>query len=170
MKNSLLVINDSIHALLEKVNPKEYARVNLEIKDSSTLTVTSESGLKGEEHSIAWILSLGLYNHDGRYFGYIVSRTKGGKTRMFCHVYKCSNVMMSATILEGIRSACQNTLAPERAQPPRCSNSVPRSAFRSRPLTSPDAVSRSSTSSDVSLFIIDNFQPFYLPIFLIFFL
>ena len=151
VKNSLLVINDSIATLLEKVNPKEYSRVDLKIKDSSTLVVTSESRLKAEEHAIAWILSLGLYNNDGRYFGYIVSKTKGGKTRMYCHVYKCSTVMMSATILEAIRSACQNALAPGRAPVPRCSSSMPRSGFRSRLMTSPDAVSRSSTSSDVSM-------------------
>jgi len=151
VKSSLLVINDSIHALLEKVNPKEYYRVDLEIKDSSTLLVTAQSRLKTEEHSVAWILSLGLYNNDGRYFGYIISKTKGGKTRMFCHVYKCSTVLMSATILEAIRSACQNSLTPGRAQAPRCSSSMPRSGFRSRLMTSPDAVSRSSASSDVSI-------------------
>ena len=161
VKNSLLVINDSIAALLEKVNPKEFYRVDLEIKDSSTLVVTSDSRLKAEEHAIAWVLSLGLYNNDGRYFGYIVSKTKGGKTRMYCHVYKCSTVMMSATILEAIRSACQNT-APCRAPGPRCSSSMPRSGFRSRLMTSPDAVSRTSASSDVSMIRFANLCFFYL--------
>ena len=153
VRKSLLVINDYIHELLEKVNPKQYALVQLEVKDSSVILVTSDSGMKVEEHSIAWILSLGLYNNDGRYFGFIVTRTKGGKTRMFCHVYKCSTVMISATILEGIRNACQGGTANGRVQGPRCSSSVPRSAFRTRLMTSPDAVSRSSASSDVSIFI-----------------
>lgn len=151
VKKSLLVINDCIQTSLEKINPKEYARVNLEINEDSVLTVTSEAGVKQEEHSIAWILSLGLYNNDGRYFGFIVSRTKGGKTRMFCHVFKCSTVMMSATVLEGIRCACQNTMVQNRNQAPRCSSSMPRSVFRSsRLISTPDTVSRTSVSSDVS--------------------
>ena len=149
VKKSYLVINDSIRALLEKINPKEYRVVDLQIKESCVIVTNSESREHFEQHSIPWILSLGLYSEDGRYFGYIVSSTKNGKTKMLCHVYKCKKVMVSASILEGIRSACQSALT--QNQIPRYSNSMPRDAFRSRLVTSPDAMSRSSTSSDVSV-------------------
>ena len=150
VKKSYLVINDCIRSLLEKTNPKEYRCVSLEITESVLRISNANTGDNEEQHSVPWVLSLGLYNRDGRYFGYIVSKTKNGKTRMFCHVYKCTRVKISASILEGIRSACQNTLAPSKANVPRISNSMPRDGFRSRVMTSPDAISRCSNSSDVS--------------------
>eukprot|EP00794_Sanderia_malayensis_P020177 gene20177-22152_t len=149
VKKTYLVINESIGALLEKTNPKEYKKVNISVQQSSIEVSNPISAEIEDEHSVPWVLSLGLYNKDDRYFAFTVTRTKNAKRRVFCHVFRASRAFMAALVLESIRRACQSTLLATSQSTPRISHSMPRDGFYShKPKHLPsDVISRSSNSS-----------------------
>ncbi|KAK3749510.1 hypothetical protein QZH41_013482 [Actinostola sp. cb2023] len=138
VKQSYLVINDSILALLEKINPRDFKPITLKIRPEEILVVDESNQNTLHHHSISWVLSLGVLAEDPRLFGYIVTEARQGeKTRMFCHAFRCGRITGSVTASETIRLACQATFCPGRKDSVRLRRDSQRSC-------------RSSFSSDVS--------------------
>ena len=108
VKKSYLVIRDSISALLEKANPKDFKSINLEVHAGEIRLVDTNSETILDKHIIPWILSIGVFDGDSRLFGYIMTEARQGeKTRMFCHAFRCGRITTSVAVTEAIRLGCQ---------------------------------------------------------------
>lgn len=115
MKKSYLLINESITSLLEKAHPKEFKNIYLEVHTEQIRIIDARDNKILHQHAIPWILLLGVYEEDTRLFGYIVSEARQGeKTRMFCHVFRCSRITSSVAATEAIRLGCQSTYSDRR--------------------------------------------------------
>lgn len=115
VKKSYLVINDSILALLDQSEPRDFKPITLKIRPEEILVVDESNLNTMHRHSISWVLSLGVFSDDPRLFGYIVTEARQGeKTRMYCHAFRCGRVTASVTATETIRLACQATFSPGR--------------------------------------------------------
>ena len=129
VKKSYLVIKDSIAELLEKVNPKDFKSVSLEVHPGEIRLTETNSDKLLQEHALPWILSIGVFDRDPRLFGYIKTEAKQGeKTRMFCHVFRCGRITTSVTVTEAIRLGCQASYMTDRGNTAlnrrRSSNSI----------------------------------------------
>ncbi|XP_028398504.1 uncharacterized protein LOC114522083 [Dendronephthya gigantea] len=147
VKKSFLVVNDNISSVLDHRDSKEYTVAKIELyKDAIHLKNSGQDRIL-DIHQLEWILSMGLFDEDRRYFGYISSKAfQGSKTRTSCHVFRCNRVGLASQILETIRQACQATyLARTSDYPPEC-----RSRTNSGGSTSSEG-SVSSNSETVSL-------------------
>ena len=134
MKKTYLLINEGITSLLEKAHPKEFQNIFLEVHPEEIRLIDTRDNKILHQHAIPWILKLGVYEEDPRLFGYIVSEARQGeKTRMLCHVFRCSRITSSVAATEAIRLGCQATYS-ER-----------------RDLNRPRRISFNSTSSNGSL-------------------
>lgn len=115
MKKSYLLINESITSLLEKAHPKEFKSIYLEVHPEQIRLIDARDNKILHQHAIPWILKLGVYEEDPRLFGYIVSEARQGeKTRMICHVFRCSRITSSVAATEAIRLGCQATYSDRR--------------------------------------------------------
>lgn len=115
VKKSYLLINESITSLLEKAHPKEFKNVFLEVHPEQIRIIDAQDNKILHQHSIPWILLLGVYEEDARLFGYIVSEARQGeKTRMYCHAFRCSRITSSVAATEAIRLGCQATYSDRR--------------------------------------------------------
>ena len=108
-------MNESISLLLEKAHPKEFKNIYLEVRPEEIRLIDAKDNKILHKHAIPWILLLGVYEQDTRFFGYVVSEARQGeKTKMFCHVFRCSRITMSVAATEAIRVGCQATYSDRR--------------------------------------------------------
>lgn len=115
VKKSYLLINESISSLLEKAHPKEFKNIYLEVHPEEIRLIDARDNKMLQQHAMPWILLLGVYEQDTRLFGYIVSEARQGeKTRMICHVFRCSRITSSVAATEAIRLGCQATYSDRR--------------------------------------------------------
>ena len=106
-------VNEYIEIALEKINPKDYRNVNLEVLGSNILVIDTNTG-EEQSHYISWILSLGVFSKDCRYFGYVLSKSgMNGKTKCFCHVYRASRNNSATQVVEAISLSFQKTYSPK---------------------------------------------------------
>lgn len=110
VKKSFLVVNDNISSVLDHRDSKEYTVAKIELYKDAIHLKSSRQDRILDIHQLEWILSMGLFDEDRRYFAYISSKAfKGSKTRTSCHVFRCNRVGLASEILETIRQACQAT-------------------------------------------------------------
>ncbi|XP_012562494.1 uncharacterized protein LOC101237664 [Hydra vulgaris] len=106
-------VNEYIEIALNKVNPKDYRNVSLEVLGSNILVIDASTG-EEQCHYISWILSLGIFSKDYRYFGYVLSKSgTNGKTKCFCHVYRASRNHSATQVVEAISLSSQKTYSPK---------------------------------------------------------
>lgn len=138
VKKSFLIVNDSIASVLNHRASKDYTVAKMELyKDAVHLKNSKEDRLL-DIHQLDWILSMGLFDEDRRYFGYISSKAfQGSKTKTSCHVFRCNRVGLASLIMKTLRQACHA----------KCHNREVDTPSDFRPRTS----SSTSTSSDGSV-------------------
>ncbi len=141
VKKSFLVVNDNISSVLDHRDSKEYIVSKIELYRDAIHLKDSKQDRLLDIHQLEWILSMGLFDEDRRYFGYISSKAfQGSKTKTSCHVFRCNRVGLASQIMETIRQACQATyLARTSDYPPD---------FRSRTNSSTSTSSEESISSN----------------------
>lgn len=144
VKKSYHNVNDYIKLILEKVNPRDFRSVSLELLGQNI--IVSETTTEEEKsHSTPSILTLGVYQRDKRYFGYIISEmSASSKTKVQCYVYRAARNETAAKIIEAINHSCQNSYAPRMA-----SNNDINPIYSTYKVNSP-RVSTSSSSSIVT--------------------
>ena len=110
VKKSFLVVNDNISSVLDQRDSKDYTVAKIELYRDAIHLKNSRQDRLLDMHQLEWILSMGLFDEDRRYFGYISSKAfQGSKTRTSCHVFRCNRVGLASQIMETIRRACQAT-------------------------------------------------------------
>ena len=141
VKKSFLVVNDNISSVLDHSDSKDYTVAKIELYKDAIHLKNSKQDRILDIHQLEWILSMGLFDEDRRYFGYISSKAfQGSKTRTTCHVFRCNRVGLASQIMETIRQACQATyLARTSDYPPD---------FRPRTNSSTSTSSEGSISSN----------------------
>lgn len=141
VKKSFLVVNDNISSVLDHTDSKEYTIAKIELYRDAIHLKDSKQDRLLDIHQLEWILSMGLFDEDRRYFGYISYKAfQGSKTRTACHVFRCDRVGLASQIMETIRQSCQDTyLARTSDYPPN---------FRTRTNSSTSTSSEGSMSSN----------------------
>lgn len=110
VKKSPLVVNDNILSVLNHSDSKHYKYAKVELYRDAIHLKDIKADRILDIQQLDWILSMGLFDEDRRYFGYVSSTAfQGSKTRTFCHVFRCNRVGLAREILETIRQACQAT-------------------------------------------------------------
>jgi len=106
------LVNDYIKLVLEKVNPKDFRRINLEVLGSNVV-ITDSQYQEEISHSTPSILSLGVYSRDKRYFGYIITELSSpNKHRAHCYVYRAARNSTAANIIDAISTSYQTAYSP----------------------------------------------------------
>ncbi|XP_066922508.1 uncharacterized protein [Clytia hemisphaerica] len=131
VRRSFRCVNEYIKLVLEKVNPKEFRPISLEVLGSNVL-ITDAQSQDEIAHSTPSILSLGVYSGDKRYFGYIISEmTSTNKQRVQCHVYRAPRNSTAANIIDAISTSYQSAYSPR--SPENCDiNPIYQSTYSSR--------------------------------------
>ena len=141
VKKSFLVVNDNISSVLDHSDSKEHTVAKIELYKDAIHLKNSKQDRILDIHQLEWILSMGLFDEDRRYFGYISSKAfQGSKTRTTCHVFRCNRVGLASQVMETIRQACQATYLARRGDYP--------SDFRPRTNSSTSTSSEGSISSN----------------------
>ena len=100
---------------MEKVNPKDFRSISLEVLGSNVI-ITDGQSQEENSHSTPSILSLGVYSGDKRYFGYIITEVTGtgssSKQRVQCHVYRAARNSTAANIIDAISASYQSAYSP----------------------------------------------------------
>ena len=141
VKKSFLVVNDNISSVLDQRDSKDYTVAKIELYRDAIHLKNSRQDRLLDMHQLEWILSMGLFDEDRRYFGYISSKAfQGSKTRTSCHVFRCNRVGLASQIMETIRRACQATYLARTSDYP--------TDFRSRTNSNTSTSSEGSISSN----------------------
>lgn len=141
VKKSFLVVNDNISSVLDHRDSKDYTVAKIELYRDAIHLKNSRQDRLLDIHQLEWILSMGLFDEDRRYFGYISSKAfQGSKTRTSCHVFRCNRVGLASQIMETIRRACQATYLARTSDYP--------TDFRSRTNSNTSTSSEGSISSN----------------------
>lgn len=140
VKKSYLDVRDNVVAVLDHRDSKQYIVAKIELYRDAIHLKDGKKDRLLDIHQLEWILCIGVFDEDRRYFGYISSKAfQGSKTRTYCHVFRCNSVGLACQIMETMRKALRaNHLD-------RMGDSGSASEFRSRTNSS------TSSSSDASL-------------------
>ena len=110
-------MNEYIKLVLEKVNPKDFRSISLEVLGSNVVITDSQSQ-EEISHSTPSILSLGVFSGDKRYFGYIITELtascggSGSKQRIHCYVYRAARNSTAANIIDAVSASYQSAYSP----------------------------------------------------------
>ena len=114
MKRTYLNVNDYIQIVLGKTNPKDFRNVNIEVLGNS-IVITDTQTDDEEKIPTSLMRSLGVFDRDARYFGYILADlTSNNKPKITCHVYRAARTTTAANIVETLTSSCQKNFTPTR--------------------------------------------------------
>ena len=113
MKRTYLNVNDYIQIVLGKTNPKDFRNVNLEVLGNSIVTIDTQTDDE-EKIPTSLLRSLGVFDRDARYFGYILADINSSKPKIVCHVYRAARTTTAANIVETLTSSCQKNFTPTR--------------------------------------------------------
>ena len=142
IRKSLLSIKDSMQEILNKVSPKDFRTVSVEVRCSEIHILDGDDETLLGKHLVPWVLSMGVFEEDPRLFGYIVSEAhQGEKTRMYCHAFRCGRTSSAAAVTEAVRVASQATYGARK-------NSLGSTSRRGSQLSRTSSASLCSISGD----------------------
>lgn len=144
MKRTYLNVSDYIKIVLGKTNPKDFRNVNIEVLGNS-IVITDTQTDDEEKIPTSLLRSLGVFDCDARYFGYILADiNSNNKPKITCHVYRAARTTTAANIVETLTSSCQKNFTPTRNNN---SSSIVNPIYSTEALPESDYQSQTSVST-----------------------